>query len=376
MRSELKPLLQRWGLKPRVADVATKISRVIVITITTILTWMMDWQDQGVRIVGTVPHGFLPFTLPLWDCGLWQLLLVPALLISAVGFVESISVGQTLAAKRDQRIEPNQELVALGVSNLSAAFTGGFPVTGGFARSVVNFDAGAQTPAAGLFTAVGITLVSLFLTSTLYYLPLTTMAATIVVAVLPIVNFSIMHKMWNYAKSDFVTLVITFATTLIVGMETGLIVGIGISLIFHIYRTSRPHIVEVGLVAGTEYFRNVKCHTVVVSPKLVSLRLDESLYFGNARVVEDHINNVVTNRPWLDHVVLQCSAINDIDASALESLETIDFRLQKAGLQLHLSEVKGPVMDRLKKTNFLKGLSGKIFLTHYQAIVELSPEVT
>ena len=375
VRSGLKPLLLRVGLKPRVADVVAKTGPVAAIAVTTLLTWGLDWQGQGVKIVGAVPQGLPPFTLPLWDLGLWQALLVPALLISVVGFVESVSVGQTLAAKRRQRIEPDQELVALGSSNLSAAFTGGFPVTGGFARSVVNFDAGAQTPAAGVFTAAGITLASLFLTPALYYLPQATLAATIVVAVLSLVDFSILRKTWRYAKSDFMAVVATLVATLTVGVETGLVVGVGVSLALYLYRTSRPHMAEVGLVAGTEHFRNVQRHTVVVSPRVLSLRVDESLYFANSRALEDRINNAVANRPGLEHVVLQCSAINDIDASALESLEAIDLRLRGAGLRLHLSEVKGPVMDRLKATEFLHGLSGKVFLTHYQAIHELSPEV-
>ena len=374
VRSGLKPLLLRVGLKPRVADVVAKTGPVAAIAVTTLLTWGLDWQAQGVKIVGAVPQGLPPFTLPLWDLGLWQALLVPALLISVVGFVESVSVGQTLAAKRRQRIEPDQELVALGSSNLSAAFTGGFPVTGGFARSVVNFDAGAQTPAAGVFTAAGITLASLFLTPALYYLPQATLAATIVVAVLSLVDFSILRKTWNYAKSDFLAVVATLVATLTVGVETGLVVGVGVSLALYLYRTSRPHMAEVGLVAGTEYFRNVQRHTVVVSPRVLSLRVDESLYFANSRALEDRINNAVANRPGLEHVVLQCSAINDIDASALESLEAIDLRLRGAGLRLHLSEVKGPVMDRLKDTEFLHDLSGKVFLTHYQAIHELTPE--
>lgn len=375
VRSGLKPLLMRVGLKPRVADVLAKTGPVAAIAMTTLLTWALDWQGQGVKIVGAVPQGLPPFTLPLWDLGLWQALLVPALLISVVGFVESVSVGQTLAAKRRQRIEPDQELVALGSSNLSAAFTGGFPVTGGFARSVVNFDAGAQTPAAGVFTAVGITLASLFLTPALFYLPQATLAATIVVAVLSLVDFSILRKTWNYARSDFIAVVATLVATLTVGVETGLVVGVGVSLGLYLYRTSRPHMAEVGLVAGTEHFRNVQRHTVVVSPRVLSLRVDESLYFANSRALEDRINNAVASHPGLEHVVLQCSAINDIDASALESLEAIDLRLRGAGLRLHLSEVKGPVMDRLKSTEFLHGLSGRVFLTHYQAIHELSPEV-
>jgi SulP family sulfate permease len=375
VRSGLKPLLLRVGLTPRVADVVAKTGPVAAIAVTTLLTWGLGWQAQGVKIVGTVPQGLPPFTLPLWDLGLWQQLLVPALLISVVGFVESVSVGQTLAAKRRQRIEPDQELVALGSSNLSAAFTGGFPVTGGFARSVVNFDAGAQTPAAGVFTAAGITLASLFFTPALYYLPQATLAATIVVAVLSLVDFSILRKTWNYAKSDFLAVVATLVATLTVGVETGLVVGVGVSLALYLYRTSRPHMAEVGLIAGTEYFRNVQRHAVLVSPRVLSLRVDESLYFANSRALEDRINSAVANRPGLAHVVLQCSAINDIDASALESLEAIDLRLRGAGLQLHLSEVKGPVMDRLKDTKFLHGLTGRVFLTHHQAFCELSPDV-
>lgn len=375
VRSGLKPLLQRLGMKPRAADVVAKTGPVAAIAVTTLFTWALDWQVQGVKIVGAVPQGLPPFTLPLWDLGLWQALLVPALLISVVGFVESVSVGQTLAAKRGQRIEPDQELVALGSSNLSAALTGGFPVTGGFARSVVNFDAGAQTPAAGVFTAAGITLASLFLTPALYYLPQATLAATIVVAVLSLVDFSILRKTWNYAKSDFSAVVATLVATLTVGVETGLIVGVGVSLALYLYRTSRPHMAEVGLVVGTEHFRNVQRHAVAVSPRVLSLRVDESLYFANSRALEDRINSAVASRHGLVHVILQCSAINDIDASAMESLEAIDLRLRGAGVRLHLSEVKGPVMDRLRKTEFLNGLSGQVFLSHYQAIVELAPEL-
>ena len=375
VRSGLKPWLQHLGMTPRAADVVAKTGPVAAIVVTTLLTWGLDWQAQGVKIVGAVPQGLPPFTLPLWDLGLWKLLLMPALLISVVGFVESVSVGQTLAAKRRQRIEPDQELVALGSSNLSAAFTGGFPVTGGFARSVVNFDAGAQTPAAGVYTAAGITLASLFLTPALYYLPQATLAATIVVAVLSLVDVGILRKTWHYAKSDFVAVLSTLVATLTVGVETGLVVGVGVSLALYLYRTSRPHMAEVGRVAGTEHFRNVQRHSVLVSQRVLSLRVDESLYFANSRALEDRINSAVSNRPGLEHVVLQCSAINDIDASALESLEAIDLRLRGAGVRLHLSEVKGPVMDRLKNTEFLHGLSGQVFLTHYQAIHELSPEV-
>ena len=375
VRKGLKPLLIAWGMGARPADFVAKAGPVAAIAASTFLTWALDWQAQGLKIVGTVPQGLPPLTAPLWDLALWKALAVPALLISVVGFVESVSVGQTLAAKRRQRIEPDQELFALGASNISAALTGGFPVTGGFARSVVNFDAGAQTPAAGVLTALGITLATVFLTPALYFLPKATLAATIVVAVLSLVDVGILQRTWAYSKPDFAAVLATLVATLSLGVELGLVAGVGLSLALYLFRTSRPHIAEVGLVAGTEHFRNVNRHKVQTSPQLLSLRVDESLYFANSRALEDQVNNAVASHPQLMHVVLQCSAINDIDASALESLEAIEKRLSDSGIQLHLSEVKGPVMDRLAKTHFLAGLSGKVYLTHFQAIQELTPKI-
>ena len=376
VRKGLKPILERSGLGPRLADSLAKAGPVVAIAVTLALTWWLDWQTQGVKIVGAVPQGLPPLTLPLWDPSLLKQLLLPALLISIVGFAESVSVGQTLAAKRRQRIEPNQELIALGASNLSASLSGGFPVTGGFARSVVNFDAGAQTPAAGIYTAVGIALASLFLTPTLYFLPQATLSATIIVAVLSLVDLTIFKRTWQYSKADFAAALSTFVVTLALGVELGLVTGVSVSLTLFLYRTSRPHIAEVGLVPGTEHFRNVLRHTVRVNPTIVSLRVDESLYFANSKALEDQINQVMATREGLQHIVLLCSAINDIDASALESLELIEARLLSAGIALHLSEVKGPVMDRLQHTHFLQRLSGQVFLTHYQAIQTLSPDIT
>jgi SulP family sulfate permease len=375
-RRGLKPLLVRLGLPARGADLAAKAAPVVGIALSAALTWQLQWAQQGVKIVGTVPQGLPPLTTPLWDLALWKELALPALLISVVGFVESVSVGQTLAARRRQRIEPDRELVALGAGNLGAAFTGGFPVTGGFARSVVNFDAGAQTPAAGVFTAVGILAAALLLTPALYFVPQATLAATIVVAVLSLVDVSVFRHTWAYSKSDFSAAVATVLVTLGTGVEAGLIAGVGLSLAMFVYRTSRPHIAEVGLVPGTEHFRNVQRHTVQTDEAVLGLRVDESLYFANARALEDRLNEEVAQRPGLRHVVLQCSAINDIDASALESLEAIDARLRDAGITLHLSEVKGPVMDRLQGTELLQHLRGQVFLSHYQAVQVLAPRGT
>lgn len=375
VRKGFKPLLLGWGVGERAADMLAKAGPVAVIAATTLLAWLLGWDQRGVKVVGAIPTGLPPFTRVPFDPGLWRDLAVPALLISLVGFVESVSVGHTLAARRRERLDPDQELVALGASNVSCAFTGGFPVTGGFARSVVNFDAGARTPMAGVLTAAGIAIASLFLTPALYYLPQATLAATIVVAVLSLVDLPMLRRTWSSSRPDFAGAAATLAGTLLWGIEQGLVAGVALSLALYLLRTSRPHIAVVGLVPGTEHFRNVLRHRVLVDPRLLTLRIDESLYFANARALEDAVNREVAARPELKHVVLQCTAINDIDASALESLESVMERLRSAGISLHLSEVKGPVMDRLDGTPFLARLTGRVFLSQYQAVRELTPEL-
>lgn len=375
VRRGLKPLLLRIGLGERLADICAKAGPLVAIALTTAAVWLLSLSARGVATVGEIPSGLPPLTVPEWNPALWSELLGPAVLIGIVGFVESVSVGQTLAAKRRQRIDPDQELVALGTSNIAASFTGGFPVTGGFSRSAVNYDAGAQTPAAGVYTAGGLALASLFLTPALFYLPKATLAATIIVAVLSLVDLGIFRRTWRYSKADFTAVATTFVATLVYGIEVGLIAGVSVPIGLFLYRSSKPHVAIVGLVPGTEHFRNVLRHDVRCSPQLLSLRVDESLYFANARYLEDRVNEAVAAQPTIKHVVIQCSAVNDIDTSALESLETIDNRLQAAGITLHLSEVKGPVSDKLNRTNFFDHLSGETFLTHYQAVHALTPEV-
>ncbi len=372
VRKGLKPLLLSLGLAPRLAEMLTKAGPVAAVMVSTALVWALGLDSAGVKIVGAVPQGLPPLTLPSFSPDLIRLLLLPALLISIIGFVESISVAQTLAAKKRQRIDPDQELIGLGAANIAASFTGGYPVTGGFARSVVNFDAGAETAAAGAFTAIGLAIAALALTPLIYYLPVATLSATIIVAVLSLVDFSILRRSWSYSKPDFMAVAATILFTLGMGVEVGVSAGVVLSVGLHLFRTSRPHIAEVGLVPGTQHFRNINRHKVLTDPGLLTIRIDESLYFANARFLEDYIyDRVVSGCPIRD-VVLMCSAINEIDLSALESLEAINHRLLEMGITLHLSEVKGPVMDGLKKTHFLDALSGEVFLSQYDAWVRLT----
>lgn len=372
VRKGLNPLLGRLGLSPRMAEIGAKTGPVFAVIATIVLAWALDFEGRDVAIVGDVPQGLPPLTAPSFSLDMWGALIGSAVLISIIGFVESISVAQTLAAKKRQRIDPDQELIGLGTANVGAAFTWGFPVTGGFSRSVVNFDAGADTPAAGAYTAVGLGLASLFLTPFIYYLPKATLAATIIVAVLSLVDFSILKKTWIYAKADFAAVVATILITLIFGVELGVSAGLIISVLIHLYKTSRPHFAIVGQVPGSEHFRNVKRHNVITDPKVLSIRVDESLFFANARFLEETIYDEAIKREDLKHVILLCSAVNAIDMSALESLEMTNQRLADIGIKLHLSEVKGPVMDRLKRCDFLQHMTGEVFLSQHEAVKALA----
>ena len=373
VRKGLLPLLVMLGLAEPVAKIMAKTGPVAAIIATTAVVWLLDLKSLGVNIVGAVPQGLPPLTLPKFSLDLWSSLLTSAILISVIGFVESISVAQTLAAKKRQRIDPDQELIGLGAANIGASLTSGFPVTGGFSRSVVNYDAGAETPAAGAFTAVGLIFASLFLTPLIFFLPKATLAATIIVAVLSLVDFKILGKAWRYSKADFTAVSATMAVTLAVGVETGVITGVLVSILIHLYKSSRPHIATVGQVPKSEHYRNVLRYDVLTQPHILTIRVDESLYFANARYLEDHLFARATHQPQLRHVVLMCSAVNDIDMSALDSLEAVNTRLEDMGVSFHLSEVKGPVMDRLTGTEFLAQLTGKIFLSQKQAMDHLTP---
>jgi SulP family sulfate permease len=373
-RSGLKKLLIRFSVPESIAALLSKTAPVIIIILTTAAAFALDLASKGLALVGDVPAGLPTLQLPELNIGLWFDLLVPAILISIIGYVESVSVGKTLAQKRRQKIDPDQELIGLGAANLASGFSGGFPVTGGFSRSVVNFDAGAETPAASFFTAIGIAIATMTLTGLLAFLPVATLAATIIVAVLGLVDFSILKRSWQYSLSDFFAVAATMTITLAAGVELGVMCGVLASVALHLYKTSKPHIAEVGEVNGTEHFRNVKRHQVNTHPAILSLRIDESLYFANASYLEDEILKNIENKEDIKHIILMCTAINEIDISALEVLESINHRLKDLGISFNLSEVKGPVMDTLKKSDFLAHLNGHVFLSQHIAVTTIAEQ--
>jgi len=355
------------GAQEQLATTLAKTAPIFGVIISIVAVYIFKLDDQGVAITGFIPAGLPSLTLTIPSLALVSALAMPALLISLIGYIESISVGKTLANKRREKINPNQELIGLGTANIAASLSGAFPVTGGFSRSIVNFDAGAATQAASIYAAIGIALTSLFLTPALYYLPKVTLAATIIIAVLSLIDFSILRKTWVFSKSDFIAVLTTIILTLFFGVEIGVASGIGTSILLHLYRTSKPHVAEVGLIDGTQHFRNVRRYETQTVPQIITFRPDESLFFANTSHLEELILAAINKNDKIVHVILLCSAVNEIDFSALEMLEGLNYQLSEQEIKLHLSEVKGPVMDTLIRTGLLEELSGEVYLTQYEA---------
>ena len=370
-KARMEWLLVKIGLPSYFAKVVSRTGPVFIVIASSSVAYIWRLDLYGLQLLGQIPSGIPKFQVPQIDAELFSSLIGSAALIAIIGFVESISVAQTMAAKRRERIDLDQELVGLGSANIVTSFFGGFPVSGGFSRSVVNFDAGAATPASGLIVAILVTVVASFFTPLLFWLPKVSLAAIILVAVIPLVDFSMLRKSWQYSKADFTAVFFTLTLTLLMGVEFGIAAGVLASVLIHLYKTSKPHVAVVGRVAGSEHFRNVKRHNVETFENLLSIRIDESLYFANTRYLEELIFKLVSRQPKVEHVILMFTAVNAVDMSALETLTKINDTLSELGISLHLSEVKGPIMDRLQPTDFIKYLSGNCYLSQNRAVEAL-----
>ncbi|MCM2971743.1 SulP family inorganic anion transporter [Larsenimonas suaedae] len=371
-RRWLEAALTALKLSAGMARFLTRLAPIVTVALATWATWGFGLESRGVEVLGTVASGLPSLSWPDLSFDQAKSLGGSALLISIIGFVEAMSVAQALATKRRERIDPDQELVGLGVANLGSAASGGFPVTGSLSRSVVNHEAGAATPASGLMAAVGVLIAIVTLTPVIAHLPTTVLSAIIIVSILSLLDVHTFVRSWRYYRGDAMAMLVTFVVTLWQGVETGLVTGAALSLMLYLYRTSRPHCAVLGRVPGTEHFRNIdRFEAVETDQNVIIVRIDESLYFANARFLEEKIDSLCAQVKNLKHLVLACQAINMIDASALDSLEEINQRLKESGIAFHLAEVKGPVMDRLKETTFLDNLGGGVHLSVYSAWEEL-----
>ncbi len=346
--------LRRLGVQSSLAVPITKAGPLVIVLLGTLVVVLFNLNETaGVKIVGDVPAGLPPLTLPHFDLNVWQVLLPTALAISFVGYMESISVAKSLASKRREKVDANQELIGLGAANLGAMLTGGYAVTGGFSRSVVNFAAGANTGLASIITALLVALTVIFLTPLFFFLPNAVLAAIIMVAVVGLIDLKTFKHVWHYNKADAAALLITFFAVLGIGVESGILVGVAAAILMFIWRTSRPHIAVVGRLGDSEIYRNVLRHEVTTHPEIVAVRIDQSLYFANTKYLEDTVLGIVADKPEIKYFLLIGTAINFIDASALETLESLNHELRDAGVDLHFAAIKGPVMDKLKQIDFV-----------------------
>jgi SulP family sulfate permease len=369
-RSHLALLLKRIGVPAKVAEMVSKLAPMTAVILSTTVVASLHLDETArVSIVGKVPAGLpsLSLSMPGWDAlhALW----VPAMLISLVGFVESVSVAQSLAIKRSQRIQPDRELLGIGAANITSALSGGFPVTGGFARSVVNFSAGANTPLSGVISALMMSVVLIGLTSWFHYLPHTVLSATIIVAVLGLIDMQTLKHAWHYDKADATALLLTFFGVIVFGVEEGIVIGVALSLAVLVWRSSHPHMAVVGRVPGTEHFRNIERHQVETLPGLIALRIDESLYFANAQVLEEKIESLLQQQTGTRDLLLILSAVNQLDTTALVMLTGLERSLAERHIRLHFAEIKGPVLDRLRGTPLGEQMKDRIYLSTHQAFL-------
>ena len=372
-RPLVKQLKQRGWSDSRILPLS-KSAPLMVVILGTLLVWGLHLDRvAGIKVVGSIPAGLSSLTFPLLDWQTLKSLLPAAVAISLVGYMEGYAGGQALASKRREKIDPNQELLALGVANLGAAVTGGYPVTGGVSRSVVNSAAGANTGLASIVTGLLVAVTVMFLTPLFYFLPQACLAAVIITAVYTLIDVATLRRMWAYDKGDAIAWLTTFGAVLALGVEKGIMLGALIALALHLWRTSHPHIAIVGRLGDSEHFRNVLRYEVKTSPEVLAVRVDASLYFANAKYLENFLTQTIADRSEIKSVLLVCSAINLIDASALEILESLIADFRNLGIQFYFAEVKGPVMDKLNKIGFVDYVGrDRFFLSTDIAMQELA----
>ncbi len=356
--------LCRLGISPARADIAVRIMPLLTLAVTTAVVAELQLDVRhGVAVVGTIAPSLTALHLFVPGLETLQQLAGPAVLLAVIGMVQNITMAQALAIKRRERVDANHELVGLGSANIVAAVSGGMPVGGGLSRTAVNLAAGARTPLASIVAALAMLGVLALGTQWLSRLPLAVLAASIIVAAISMLDFKALEQAWRYDRADGLALLGTATGVVVLGVEWGIALGVGLSLAALLIRASTPHIAVIGRIAGTEHFRNVQRHGVETIAGVLLLRVDESLFFGNLGAIELRISQELEHDRTLHDVVLIMSAVNRVDATAMEVLTDINRDLATRNIRFHLAEVKGPVQDRLARSPLWESLSGEVYLS-------------
>ncbi|UCV05986.1 SulP family inorganic anion transporter [Dechloromonas denitrificans] len=373
VRYALAGWLIKAGLSKNQAAFVVRVMPLVVVLIGTLAVSEFDLdRSHGVAVVGAVAAGMPAFNFFLPGLGTTRSLIVPAFLMMLIGMVQSITMAQALAIKRRERIDANAELVGLGAANVVAAFSGGMPVGGGLSRSAVNVAAGAQTPLASIVAALAMIGVVAGAAGWFERLPLAVLSASIIMAAISMIDITALRQAWGYDRADALALLGTAGGVLLIGLEAGIGLGIVLSMATLLYRVSTPHIAVVGRIAGSEHFRNVERYAVETIPGVLFIRIDERLFFGNLGAVEMRLKQELEHVPGAHDLVLVMSAVNLMDATAVEVFTELNEDLADQGIRLHLAEVKGPVQDRLLNSALWSALSGEVFLSANAAFEKLA----
>lgn len=335
------------------------------------------WSGAAAEMatVGAIPSGLPALKPPPFELQLWLALLPSSAVIALVSYVESYSIGATLAARKQTRVNSHQELIAIGAANIGAAFTGAYPVAGSFSRSSVNYFSGARTQVSSLVCAVIIVAVLLLFTDLFAALPHAVLAAIVMVSVVGLMDLKSSREHWAIHRHDTITELATMLSVLFMGVEIGLAAGVVLSIAFFIRTSSRPNITQVGRLANTEHFRSIKRYDVETLPHVLALRVDENIYFANAAQIEDKFLKRAQRRKGTQHLLVVCSSVNMIDATGLQMLVRLNSNLARAGITLNLSDIKGTLMPHLNAAHLAENITGEIFFTADRAMKHFAKEL-
>lgn len=343
----------------------------LVVVVCTILVWLLALDEQNVKIVGNIPAGLPTLTLPDLDWDTIEILIPLAATMALVGFAQSISVAKTFAQKNNYHIVPNKELVGIGLANIGASVSQGYPVTGGFSRSAVNAHAGAKTSFASIITAIMIGIMLLIFTPTVYFLPNAALAAIVLVSAVGLIDIKEIRYLFSVKKSEGFLLTFTFFGTLVFGVIYGLLLGVIASILLFIILNTRPHAAILGRLPETNIFRNVVDFPEGQRiPGLVILRIDASLYFANTEFLKAKLREIrEQNGTSLKAIILDASAVNDLDSSADTALHQIVADYKNHGIEFFIAGIKGPVRRVMKRSGLYDVLGGDHFFFTIEAAV-------
>ncbi len=367
----LSALLKKVGISVTFANAMTKCGVIAAVVLT---TTVVTHAPLNIAVIGEIPAGLPNISVNFFDLVKWKVLLSSATFIALIAYVGSIAIAKVTAAARGEKIDPNQELLALGLSNFAAAMSGGMAVGGGFSQTLVNTTAGARTQVSMIIAAILLAISVVFFSSWFQHIPKAALAVIILVAVVPLVKIKSIFHSWHYDKGDGIAEAMTLIGVLVLGLEEGITLGIFLTFISLLRKTSHPHIAVLGRIPNTPYYRNIKNHCIdylETWDSLLLLRIDESITFANINFIDEFIAAELKNAPKVKHVVIAFASVSDIDMTALQALEQLNLNLKAAEISFNLAEVKHFVWVKLEKSHLFNQLNGQVFFDTDAAVKAL-----